>query len=160
MSGESDDICVLSSVGEDSAENSVDCLVNMNSKEHNETRDTCDDLTQKDQRETLYIQTRRKLNKVNRISKSTLPPAPRTPSKSGVILESSLGKFKDIQAVFEKNIFNSKKTPGSQSRIKLSPNNITKKFSDYFSLHKSPRRSLNFLEVEKMPDPKFKSEKI
>lgn len=147
ISGESDDIGVLSTVREDSGEDSGDDSVNMEPKEHNETCDTCNDSTLDEPKEMLYIQARKKLNKVNRISKSTLPPAPRTPSKSGVIRESSLGKFKDIQAIFERKLFGNKSPSSSSSglRIKLSPNNIGKKFADYFTLHKSPRRSLNFL---------------
>ncbi|CAD6228791.1 GSCOCG00006543001-RA-CDS [Cotesia congregata] len=157
ISGESDDIGVLSTIGEDSGEGSGDDSVNMEPKEHNETCDTCNDSTLDEPKEMLYIQARKKLNKVNRISKSTLPPAPRTPSKSGVIRESSLGKFKDIQAIFESKLFGNKSPSSSSSgpRIKLSPNNIGKKFADYFTLHKSPRRSLNFLDVDKATTSKF-----
>ncbi|XP_044599207.1 uncharacterized protein LOC123275266 [Cotesia glomerata] len=159
ISGESDDINrdVLSTIREESGEGSGDDSVSIEPKEHNETCDTCNDSTLDEPKEMIYIEARKKLNKVNRISKSTLPPAPRTPSKSGVIRESSLGKFKDIQAIFERKLFGNKSPSSSSSgpRIKLSPNNIGKKFADYFTLHKSPRRSLNFLDVDKATTSKF-----
>ncbi|KAK0077211.1 hypothetical protein PV325_004267 [Microctonus aethiopoides] len=54
--------------------------------------------------EMLYINVRRKLRKVNRISKSALPP-PRSPSKSGVIVETTFGKFNEIKARFDQKLF-------------------------------------------------------
>ncbi|KAK0182179.1 hypothetical protein PV327_000341 [Microctonus hyperodae] len=54
--------------------------------------------------EMLYVNVRRRLRKVNRISKSALPP-PCSPSKGGVIVETTFGKFNEIKARFDQKLF-------------------------------------------------------
>ena len=77
---------------------------------------------------TLYINIRRKLHKVNRVSTSTLP-APRTPSKPGVYKETCIGRFAQIKALFDRRCPGSDKTSDNFSTSEGTCKKIQKSFT-------------------------------
>ncbi|XP_034938355.1 uncharacterized protein [Chelonus insularis] len=108
----------------------------------------CETMSLESSNEPLYSQVRRKLNKVNRVSKSALP-APSTPSKSGVIVESCAGKFSEIKARFERQLLGCEGSEAKSSTKKK----LTKKFSKYYALgyYTMPKRLFDLAERKISP---------
>lgn len=52
--------------------------------------------------ETLYMRARENLRKINRVSKSSIAE-PKTPSKPGVYVETSIGRFAQIKSLFDRH---------------------------------------------------------
>lgn len=93
---------------------------------------------------TLYAKVRQSLHKVNRVSKSSLPP-PSTPSKPGVYVETCIGKFAQIKSLFDRRCRGvADRSPrvkpnGARDKVKMA-NDIIRKFKNNMNFSGQPTR--------------------